>query len=273
VGLFDSHVHLDDGAFDPDRDEVLARARAAGIDRMVTVGIDLPSSRAAVALAERHRGVYAAVAVHPHAAASVTPGAYAELRTLAEHPKVVAIGETGLDFGGRSAPVETQREAFRAHLVLARDRRLPVIVHCRDAYAEVLETLERAGSGDRGAAVVMHAFSGSVEIARECAARGYFISLAGPVTFRNAERPVRVAREVPASLLLVETDAPVLAPHPYRGRRNEPSYLRYVVDKVAEIRAASVEDIIETTASNAARVFGVEVRRDHSAPGDGSTLC
>lgn len=257
MGLFDSHVHLDDAAFDPDRGDVLARARAAGIDRMVTVGTDLPSSRAAVALAEQHPGVYAAVAVHPHAAASATPETYAALRSLAAHPKVVAIGETGLDFGGRSAPVETQRAAFQAHLVLAADRRLPVIIHCRDAYADVLTALDRTGPLERGTGVVMHAFSGSVEMARECASRGYFISLAGPVTFRNAERPVTAAREVPLPLLLVETDAPVLAPQPYRGRRNEPAYLRSIVEKVAQIRGVPVEDIIERSAANAVRVFAI----------------
>ena len=251
MGLFDSHVHLEDSAFDPDRDAVLARARAAGVERMVTVGTDLASSRAAVGLADRHAGVFAAVAIHPHAATAVTPDAYSELRALAVHPKVVAIGETGLDFGGRSAPVEAQRDAFRAHLTLARERRLPLIVHCRDAHRDVLEML-----ADTGTEVVMHAFSGSIETVRECAARGYFISLAGPVTFRNADLLVKVAREVPVALLLVETDAPVLAPHPHRGRRNEPAYLRYIVDRLAEIRAVPVEDIIETSAANAARVFG-----------------
>ena len=253
MGLFDSHVHLDDAAFDPDRDAVLARARAAGVDRMVTVGTDLASSRAAVNLADQHAGVYAAVAIHPHAAAGATEDAFSELHALAAYPKVVAVGETGLDFGGRSAPVDAQRDAFRAHLALARERRLPVIIHCRDAHRDVLEML-----ADTRTAVVMHAFSGSVETARECAARGYFISLAGPVTFRNADLPVRVAREVPASLLLVETDAPVLAPHPHRGKRNEPAYLRYIVDRLAEIRAVPVEDLIETSAANAARVFGVQ---------------
>lgn len=252
MGLFDSHVHLDDAAFDRDRDDVLARARAAGVDRMITVGTDLASSRAAVALADRHTGVFAAVAIHPHAAATVTPATYAELRALAAHRKVVAIGETGLDFGGRSAPVEAQRDAFRAHLTLARERRLPVLIHCRDAHRDALEML-----ADAGTAIVMHAFSGSVEIARECAARGYFISLAGPITFRHADRPVTVAQEVPEALLLVETDAPVLAPHPYRGRRNEPAYLRYIVERLAEIRAVPVEALIATSAANAARVFGV----------------
>ena len=256
MGLFDSHVHLDDAAFDPDRDEVLARARAAGVDRMVAVGTDLPSSRAAVVLAEHHPGVYAAVAVHPHAAASATTETYSALRSLAGHPKVVAIGETGLDFGGRSAPVETQREAFRAHLTLAAERNLPAIIHCRDAHAEVLETLEKAAPVKPGTGVVMHAFSGSVEIAQECAVRGYFISLAGPVTFRNAEQAA-VARDVPLPLLLVETDAPVLAPHPYRGRRNEPAYLRYIVEKIAQIRGVPVEDVIDRSAANAVRVFGI----------------
>ncbi len=252
MDLFDSHVHLDDPAFDLDREAVIARAREAGVAWMVTVGTDLASSRAALALAERDDKVFAAVAVHPHAATEATEEVLAELRTLTKHPKVVAVGETGLDFGGRSAPVDAQRDAFHAHLVLARERGLPVIIHCREAHRDTLETL-----GDDQIAVVMHAFSGSVEVMRECAARGYFISLAGPVTFRNATTPVEVAREVPLSLLLVETDAPVLAPHPHRGKRNEPAYLRYVVERLGEIRRMPVEELIETSAANAARVFGV----------------
>lgn len=252
MGLFDSHVHLDDDAFAHDRDAVVQRAHGAGVGRMVTVGTDVASSRAAVGLAEQYAGVYAAVAVHPHAAAGVQPQAYAELRALAGHPKVVAIGETGLDFGGRSAPADAQRDAFRAHLALARERRLPVIIHCRDAHADVLEILAGAGT-----AVIMHAFSGSVEIVRECVSRGYYISLAGPVTFGKAHLPAAVAGEVPPALLLVETDAPVLTPHPHRGARNEPAYLRYIVERVAEIRGVRVEELGETTAANAARAFGV----------------
>jgi len=252
VGLFDSHVHLDDAAFDPDRADVLARARAAGVERMLTVGTDLASSRAAVALAERHAGVYAAVAVHPHAAADASAETYTALEELARHPRVVAIGETGLDFGGRSAPVEAQREALRAHQALARERGLPLIMHCRDAHAVLLEMLTEVGTP-----VVMHAFSGSVDVARECAARGYFLSLAGPVTFKRADHLAAVAREAPASLLLVETDAPVLAPHPYRGRRNEPAYLRSIVERVAEIRGEAVDIVGEMTAANALRLFGI----------------
>jgi TatD DNase family protein len=252
VGLFDSHVHLDDAAFDPDREDVLARARAAGVERILTVGTDLPSSRAAVALAERYEGVYAAVAVHPHAAASASPDILAALGELARHPLVVAIGETGLDFGGRSAPVEAQRQALRAHQVLARERGLPLIMHCRDAHVALLEMLAEADTP-----VVMHAFSGSLDIARECAARGYVISLAGPITFTRAEHLAAVAREVPRGALIVETDAPVLTPHPHRGRRNEPAYLRFIVERVAAIRGEEADVVGEMTERNAMRVFGI----------------
>ena len=252
MSLFDSHVHLDDVAFDPDRPEVLARARAAGVERMLTVGTDLDSSRAAVALAEHYDGVYAAVAIHPHAAASASPDILAALGELARHPRVVAVGETGLDFGGRSAPVEAQREALRAHQALAYERGLPLIMHCRDAHEALLEMLAGADTP-----VVMHAFSGSLEVARECAARGYLISLAGPITFTRADRLAAVARAVPASGLLVETDAPVLTPHPHRGRRNEPAYLRFVVERVAAIRGEDVDVVGEMTERNAMRVFGI----------------
>jgi TatD DNase family protein len=252
VGLFDSHVHLDDAAFDPDREAVLARARAAGVARMLTVGTDLASSRAAVALAEQHEGVYAAVGIHPHAAADVSPETYAALEALAGHPRVVAIGETGLDFGGRSAPAEAQRQALIAHQALARERGLPLIMHCRDAHAALLEMLVAVDT-----TVVMHAFSGSLEVARECAARGYVISLAGPITFKGAESLAAVARQVPASARVVETDAPVLTPHPYRGRRNEPAYLRPIVERVAAIRGEDADTVGEMTERNAMRVLRI----------------
>jgi TatD DNase family protein len=219
---------------------------------MLTVGTDLASSRAAVALAEQHPGVYAAVAIHPHAAADGSSEAYAALEELAGHPKVVAIGETGLDFGGRSAPVEDQRRALRAHMALAHTRGLPLVVHCREAHAALLEMLMEVDTP-----VVMHAFSGTLEVAQVCTARGYFISLAGPVTFKRADLLAVVSRAVPASALLVETDAPVLTPHPHRGRRNEPAYLRYVVERVAELRGEPPDVVGEMTAQNAMRVFGI----------------
>lgn len=251
--LFDSHLHLDDQAFDADREVVVSRARAAGIVGMVTIGTNLDSCRAAVALAEQYHDVFAAVAIHPHEAQQATDDAIAELHTLAAHPRVVAIGETGLDFVRAKAPREAQYEAFRRHVRLSRDLKLPLIIHCREAYAEVLETLAE----EKTVAVIMHAFSGSAEVARTCAARGFMIALGGPVTYKNARNAAEVARTIPEDALLVETDAPVLPPEPYRGRRNEPAHLRYVVERIAELRGTASAVIAAATTKNAARVYHV----------------
>lgn len=251
--LFDSHLHLDDPAFAGDLDAVLARAAQAGVAGMVTAGTDVASSRAAVALAARFAGVYAAIAVHPHEAEQATPEAMADLRALAAHPKVVAVGETGLDFAKDDAPREVQQQVFAAHIRLSRERDLPLVIHCREAYPEVLAALDRGRAGR----VIMHAFSGSTEVAAVCAAREYFISLAGPVTFRNARQVQEVAVKIPVELLLVETDAPVLAPEPFRGRRNEPAYLPYIVRRLAELRGTSPEEIGAATAANARQVYDV----------------
>ncbi len=252
--MFDSHLHLDDDVFAGDLVAVLTRAATAGVVGMITVGTGVASSRAAVALAERFPMVYAAVAIHPHEAGEATPEAMEELRKLASHPKVVAVGETGLDFAKNDAPHEAQRRAFAEHMTLSRDLHLPLVIHCRAAYPEVLELLEREQAGP----VLMHAFSGSPDIARTCVGRGYCISLAGPVTFRNARTAAQVAQEVPLELLLVETDAPVLTPEPYRGQRNEPAYLQYIVQRIAELRSRHAEEIAAATAANARRVYSVQ---------------
>ncbi len=251
--LFDSHLHLDDEAFALDRDAVLGRARAAGIVRMVTVGTDIASSRVAIALAEGHSEIFAAVAVHPQNAREATEDAMAELRRLATHPKVVAVGETGLDFSRAEPPQEIQRDALRDHIRLSSELGLPIIIHCRKAHAEVLDTLQDA----RVPKVIMHAFSGSTDVAAKCVARGYAISLAGPVTFRNARGNLDVAQAVPLELLLVETDAPVLAPEPFRGRRNEPAYLTHTVARVAALRNLGPDEIADVTTANARRIYGV----------------
>jgi len=253
VELFDSHVHLDDPAFDADRDLVVRRALDAGVTAMVTVGTTLSSSRAAAALADRYPEVYAAVAVHPQEAAGTTEDALAELRGLADHPRVVAIGETGLDFARPQPEPAVQERLFRWHIGLSIDTHLPLIIHCRDAYPAVLDILEESSV----ATVIMHAFSGTAEYAQACAARGYAVSLAGPVTFRNARVPVDVARVVPAASLLVETDAPVLAPVPFRGRRNEPAYLRYTVARIAEVKGMPEAAVAQATVENARRIFRI----------------
>jgi TatD DNase family protein len=220
---------------------------------MVTAGSDLVSSRAAVALAERIPGVYAAVGIHPHEAAQVTPEAMADLRTLGEHPKVVAVGETGLDYAKAVVSPEVQQRAFIQHIRLSRELEVPLVVHCRDAYPHVLELLAR----EQARSVILHAFSGSVDIAQACTARGYLISIAGPITFRHAEQAAAVAQHVPEDLLLVESDAPVLAPEPFRGRRNEPAYLVHTVRRIAALRKCEVEEIAVTMTANAKRAYAV----------------
>lgn len=252
--LFDSHLHLDDEAFAADREKTVARAREAGVVAMVTVGTGLDSCRDALALAEQHRGVFAAIAIHPQDAVGATEAAMEQLRALAGHPKVVAIGETGLDYVRETSPRDAQGRAFRAHLGLARACDLPVIIHCRGAYPEVLRILD----DERTERVIMHAFSGSVEMAQQCAGRGYGVSLAGPVTYKNARTLLDVARGVPIDLLLIETDAPVLTPEPHRGRRNEPAYLPYIAARIAEIRGQSVEEVAAATTANARRIYGVD---------------
>lgn len=251
--LFDTHLHLDDDAFAADGDAVLVRARAAGVLGFITVGSSLESSRRAIAFAEQHDDVYAAVAIHPHNADEATPEALSELAALARHPRVVAIGETGLDFYRDFAPRDAQAQAFRAHLALARELDLPVVVHNRDAHAEVLRVLAEA-SPKR---VIMHCFSGSLDVARTCLDRGYHLGLGGPVTYRNARRAIDVARFVPPDRLLLETDAPYLPPEPHRGRRNEPSYLPLIAWAIAHARGVSAGTVAEITAANARAAFGL----------------
>jgi TatD DNase family protein len=251
LDLFDSHLHLDDEAFAADREAVLGRARGAGVRGFVCVGTSLASSRQAIALAEAQPDVYAAVAIHPHDAADATPEALEALAGLARHPRVVAIGETGLDFYRNFAPRETQEQAFRAHLALASALRLPVIVHNRDAHAEVLRVLAEAAPPR----VVMHCFSGTVEAARACLDRGYYLGLGGPVTYRNARRALEVARFAPPDRLVLETDAPYLPPEPHRGRRNEPAYLPLIARAVAHARGVAAGTVAELTTGNATAAF------------------
>jgi TatD DNase family protein len=253
LDLFDSHVHLDDEAFEADRDAMLDRARAAGVSGFVTIGTSLTSSRRAIALAEQHPDVHAAVAIHPHDASDATAEALDELATLARHPRVVAIGETGLDYYRDFAPRDAQACAFRAHLALARRLDLPVIVHNRDAHWDILRILE----DEALPRAIMHCFSGSVEIARRCLDRGYYIGLGGPLTYRNARRVLEVAAFVPPDRLLLETDAPYLPPEPHRGRRNEPSHLPLIAQAAARARGVAAGTVAELTTLNARAAFGV----------------
>ena len=256
--LIDSHAHLDFPQFDGDRGTVIERAREAGLVAILNVGTDLPSSRAAVALAEQYGFIYAAVGVHPHDAKTVTPRVLDELRALARHPKVVAIGEIGLDYYRDRSPRPVQRYVFANQLALAAELGLPVVVHSREAHDDVMAALREWE--DRGTEVgcgVLHSYSGGPERLEEVLGLGFSIGVSGPVTFPKAERLRAVAAMIPLERLLVETDCPYLTPVPHRGRRNEPAYVRYVVEAVARARGMPLKRVARATSNNLARLFGI----------------
>lgn len=253
LNLIDSHAHLNDPAFSHDLPEVMDRLQKAGVAVVINVGYDLKSSREAVVQAHNWPFLRAAVAIHPHDAATFDEESARVLRGLALDRQVVAIGETGLDYYRNLSPRKKQEEVFRWHLKLARQLNLPVIVHNREAHQDVLRVLREEAYELPGG--VMHCFSGSWETARQCLDLGFYISFAGPVTFKNAVRLRELVTRIPLDRLLIETDAPYLTPEPHRGQRNEPANVRLVAEAVASIRGVTVEEIIETTAANARALF------------------
>lgn len=253
--VIDSHAHLDFPEFDADREAVIARARAAGMVAILNVGADLASSRASVALAEQYDFIYAAVGVHPHDARTLSPSGLEALRALARHPRVVAIGEIGLDYYRDLSPRPVQRQAFAEQLALAAELGLPVVIHSREALDDTLSILRGWTGGG-----VLHSYSGGPERLEEVLAMGFSIGISGPVTFANAHRLRAVAAMVPPDRLLIETDCPYLTPEPYRGRRNEPAYVWYVAGAVARARGMTAEEVARLAAENAARLFGLRVK-------------
>jgi TatD DNase family protein len=254
--MFDTHAHLHFPGFDDDREVVLARARAAGVRRMLTIGTDAATSRDALALAAREPDVWATVGVHPHDAGDSDEAAMLDVERLATEPRVVGIGEIGLDFFRNLSPPDVQERVFRRFLALARRLRKPVVVHCRDAHAETLAILAEERVGDVGG--IMHCFSGDVAIARRCLDLGLLISLAGPVTYPNARALPDVARFVPGDALVIETDCPFLPPQGYRGKRNEPAYLSITAARIAELRGEPVNALALSTSDNARRLLRVD---------------
>ena len=254
--LFDTHAHLHVPEFAEDLAAVLERARAAGVQRLVTIGTDVETTVAAVALAEREDRVWATAGIHPHDAAAADEAAFAAIARLAGHPRVVAIGEIGLDFFRNLSPPDVQEQTFRRLLGLARRLGKPAVMHCRDAHAETLAILEEERVGEVGG--IMHCFSGDVAIARRCLDVGLVISLAGPVTYPSARALPDVARFVPADRLVVETDCPFLPPQGYRGRRNEPAFLAVTAARVAELRGESLARLGPQMSATARRLFRVE---------------
>jgi len=255
LDLFDTHAHLHFPEFDADREAMLARARASGVRRMLTIGTDVETSRASIALAAREADVWATVGFHPHDAAEADAAALAEIERLAGEPRVVAVGEIGLDYFRDLSPREDQHRAFRALIGIARRAGKPVVIHCRDAHEDTLAILaEERVAEVRG---IMHCFSGDVAIARRCLDLGLLISLAGPVTYPNARALPDVARFVPGDRLVVETDCPFLPPQGYRGKRNEPAYLSITATRVAELRGETIDALAARTTANACALLGI----------------
>lgn len=255
--LFDTHVHLNADQFENDLDEVIQRAKEAGVDKMVVVGFDEKTIKIAMDLVERFDFLYAAVGWHPVDAIDLTEERLQWIEELAAHPKVVAIGETGLDYHWDKSPKDAQKDAFRKQIALAKRVNLPVIIHNREADQDIVDLLKEEDAKDVGG--IMHCFGGSVEIADQCLKMNFHISLGGPVTFKNARRPKEVAKAVPMDRLLVETDAPYLAPHPYRGKRNEPAYVKLVAEQIAELRDMTYEEVARQTTENAHKLFGISM--------------
>lgn len=248
--LVDAHAHLDDDAFDPDREEVIQKIKEAGIF-VINAGSDLHTSEFSVRLAERYDFVYACVGVHPHEAQKAPEGYLQILRNLAQSPKVVAVGEIGLDYYYDFSDREIQKKVFSEQLELAKEVGLPVVIHDREAHGDTLEILKRSGI-KRG---LMHCYSGSYEIAGEFMKMGFYFSFGGPITFKNAKRPKEVAAKLPLEKILLETDCPYLSPEPYRGKRNDPTRVRVIAEALAHIKGITLQEVEKTTTSNARELF------------------
>jgi TatD DNase family protein len=250
--LVDTHCHLDLDHFDADREAVMARAREAGVTRIMIPGIDLAASRRAVGLAEQYPEVYAAVGIDPNSSADFSAETLAELRDLAQHPKVKAVGEIGLDLHWKTVPLEQQQRALRAQLDLAAALDRPVIIHDREAHTEVMAVLREQAPP---AGLVLHAFSGDWAMAEEALAAGFYLGVDGPLTYKKNDDLRAIFARAPEARILIETDAPYLTPQPRRGQRNEPAFVRFVAEKLAEVRGGVLETLASALAANAARLF------------------
>lgn len=254
--LFDTHTHVNIDQFEEDREEVIERAREAGVNQMVVVGFDNETIDGAMALAESYDFIYAAVGWHPVDAIDATEEDFRRLEQLSSHPKVVALGEMGLDYHWDKSPKDVQIEVFKKQIDLAKRVNMPIIIHNREATDDIISVLKEENAAEVGG--IMHCFSAGLEEARQCLDMNFYISFGGPVTFKNAKLPKEVAKEVPLERLLVETDCPFLSPHPYRGKRNEPARVKLVAEKVAELKEMEFEQLARITSDNARRLFGID---------------
>ncbi|BDH59917.1 hydrolase TatD [Lysinibacillus sp. PLM2] len=253
--FIDTHVHLNADQYDEDLQQVIHRALEAKVEKMVVVGFDRKTIERAMALAEQYEFIYAVIGWHPVDAIDCTEDDLIWIEELTKHPKVVGIGETGLDYHWDKSPKDIQQTLFRKQIQLAQKVNLPIIIHNREATGDIVKILREENAASVGG--IMHCFSGSVETAKECIAMNFMISLGGPVTFKNAKTPKEVASEISLEHLLIETDAPYLAPHPYRGKRNEPSLVPLVAEEIARLKGIPVEEVGKMTSANATRIFNI----------------
>ncbi|TFJ93011.1 TatD family hydrolase [Lentibacillus salicampi] len=254
--LFDTHVHLNADQFFEDREETIQRAFDAGVNYMVVVGFDRQTIPLAIEIAEQHDTIYAAVGWHPVDAVDMTDEDLDWIEELSGHPKVVAIGEMGLDYHWDKSPRDVQKDVFRKQIALAKKVNMPIIIHNREATEDIMELLQEEKASEIGG--IMHCYNDSAEYVQRFLDMNFYISLGGPVTFKNATLPKDVAVEVPLDRLLVETDAPFLAPHPNRGKRNEPAYVKLVAEKIAELREMPFGELSDVTTKNALEFFNIE---------------
>lgn len=257
--LIDSHVHLDDPRFDDDRDQVFQRAEEAGIEAFVTIGCDLSTSLSAANLAEAHDNVFATIGVHPHETKEIENDWYDEFRKLAQQPKVVAYGEIGLDYHYDHSPRETQRQRFREQVQLAKELKLPIVIHTREAQEDTIKILKEEDAGDVGG--VFHCFSGDSWLAKDALDLGFYLSFSGVITFKNATMLREIIQTVPLDRIMVETDCPYLTPVPKRGKRNEPAFVLHVAQTIADLvgngSPSALEDISQATVSNTKQLFKI----------------
>ena len=255
MNLFDTHAHILDDQFNDDREQVI-RNIYDNMALVVNIGCNLEDCPRTVALAEQYDKLYAAVGLHPEDVKTYTPEGWNMICRLAEHPKVVGIGETGLDYYWDTSTKDAQKVLFEQHIDLAKQLHKPLVIHDREAHGDTLEILKRSNAKEAGG--ILHAFSGSVEMAMEVIKMGFYIGLGGPVTFKNARKAVEVAQAIPLEYLVIETDCPYMAPVPFRGKRNEPMLVQHTAAKIAELRGISLEELIEATYQNGKRVYGIE---------------
>jgi TatD DNase family protein len=251
--LIDSHAHLEMPEYRKDLEEVIQRAKASGVEYIFTVGTENKDWKRTVEIAQSHPFIYAVLGVHPHHAKEIDDQTYAVLKGCCQSEKVRAVGEIGLDFYRDLSPREIQLIRFREQIALARELGLPIVVHDREAHQETLEVLKSEKAEALGG--IIHCFSGDYEMAKECIDMGFYISVSGSITYKNAEPLREIVKKLPLERLLVETDAPFLTPVPFRGKRNEPGYVRYTAEKLAQIKKVSLEKVAEATTANAFRVF------------------